>query len=414
MPTALFREHGGPWVDLTYLVQDASVTHQWQRPSFSTIRVPLARVSGTWRGAELKVYPNEDLDFRGRCVHVDDQGDERTMYRVATFASPSEIFEYRPVRDPDGDFSKPSIITDNVSGPQIVQAAIANSIDAGDSTPADCEGPMGIVTGTFEAGGVSLAGVPTDWPMSLSDLFARLVSTGEVDIVERPIEDEENMAEVSAYNGSYGEDLSASVSFEFATGSHNARACRRECDYRQIMNKLWTYGGPRQGTSRDPAGDQHWKWNITGSRLEGAPNVPAGTGLPDPPQSTIAAAIEESRLLHYERMMIDVVDADSDLAGVAALALELRRWQVLSWLRARGKTLVEITPQRGIAPAFRTGDKIHVAAGASFGGGFSGTQRVMEFSYRWSARSPIELASPVGKAVAGRPPVITSADAEIE
>lgn len=402
MPSAVLKEAGGSDVEITELVQDASCTHQWQRPSFATIRVPLDRVSGDWEAARLKVYPDgENLDFHGKCVHVDDQADERVGYRVATFASPSEIFEFRPVRDPDGDFSKPSIIADNTTGPQIVEAALTNSMVSGD--PALGEGPMGITLGTFETGGPDMTGAPTDWPMSLADLFARLVSTGQCDIVERPVESGDNMAEISAYNGDFGDDLSSSVRFHFATGLLNARACQRERDYRELMNKLWIYGGPRVKSSADPAGDQHWRFNVTGT----------DPGLPDPPQSALDALISASRALHYERMVIDIDDSDDDDEDDAMRNLTRLRWQMLTAMRVRGKTLVSITPDRGIAPAFRTGDKIGVAAGASFGGGFSGTQRVQEFSYRFSARGPIELGPPIGKGMAGRPPVMTSTDGDL-
>lgn len=412
MPTAVLKEAGGSDVDVTSLVQDASVTHQWQRPSFATIRVPLSKVSGDWEAARLKIYPDDiELDFHGKCVDVDDQADERRGYRTATFAAASEIFEYRPVRDPDGDFSKPAIVETNVTGPQIVKAALTNSILAGDGSAADCEGPMGIALGTFETGGVNMTGRPVDWPMSLSELFARLVMTGQCDIVERFIDSGDNMSEISAYNR-YENDLSATVRFEFATGLNNARACQRERDYRELMNKLWIYGGPRGGTKDDPASDQQWAFNVTGDRLEGAPNVPPGTGLPDPPQSAIAAAISASRALHYQRMVVDIDDTDAGTAD-AMVRLSVLRWQMLTWMRVRGKTLVSITPRRGIAPAFGTGDKIGVAAGTSFAGGFSGTQRVQEFSYRFSARGPIELGPPIGKGMAGRPPVMTSMDGDL-
>lgn len=401
MPIAVLKEYGSTDVEITQLVQDASVTHQWQRPSFATIRVPLDRVSNDWEAARLKIYPDgSTLDFHGKCVDVDDQADENSGYRVATFASASEIFEYRVVRDPDGDFSKPSIIADNVTGPQIVQAALTNSMVTGD--PSLGEGPMGIVLGTFETGGTSMKGAPTDWPMSLSDLFARLVSTGQLDIVERPIESGGNLAEISAYNGNFGDDLSSSVRFDFATGTFNARACQRERNYRELLNKLWIYGGPRVKTSADPKGDQHWRFNVTGD----------DPGLPDPPQSAIAAAVSASRALHYERMLVEIDDADDD-EGDAMRNLTRLRWQMTTWMRVRGQTLVSVTPNRGIAPAFRTGDKIHVAAGTRFAGGFSGTQRVQEFSYRWSATTPIELGPPIGRNMAGRPPVMTSMDGSL-
>jgi hypothetical protein len=210
------------------------------------------------------------------------------------------------------------------------------------------------------------------------------------------------MAEVSAYNGLFGDDLSSSVRFEFATGLYNARACQRERDYRELMNKLWIYGGPRVKSKSDPAGDQHWDFNVTGT----------DGGLPDPPQSAILALVAASRALHYERMVVEIDDTTDD-AGETMRNLTRLRWQMLTSMRVRGKTLVSVTPNRGIAPAFRTGDKIHVAAGTSFAGGFSGTQRVQEYSYRFSARGPIELGPPIGKGMAGRPPVMTSMDGDL-
>jgi hypothetical protein len=379
-------------ISITSLVQEGSVTHQLNQPSFATVRVPLDRVSGDWMGAKLKiVLPSGALDFHGQVVLVDDQGDEDEMWRVATFADPTFIFAYRPARDADGDFSKPAFIQAKKYGPQIVQEIIQNSITY--------EGAMGISLGSFATGGVDLSGAPADWPMTIAQVIALLVETGELDVVCVPVDDGQNMGQVSAYNGNYGADRSGSVSFEYATGAHNARACRVSRDARELMNKLWIYGGPRVKSIADPAGDQHWAFNVTGD----------DPGLPNPPQSTIAAAISASRATWYQRMEIRIFDGD----GAAALRELYRRWwQMESWLRARPRTLVHVTPQRGIAPSFGVGDLISVAAGSRFGGGFSGVQRVMEFSYRWDADGVIELGEPLGQALAGRPAVVTSADAE--
>jgi hypothetical protein len=386
--------------DITEIVLEGSVTHQHNRPSFASIRVPLQQVSGSWEAHRMRIYIGSTLDFHGSLVLCEDTGDEDTMYRVATFADPTFIWAYRPVRDADGDFSKPSIIADYVTGPQIVEAALTNSMVSGD--PAIGEGPMGIRLGTFATGGVDLSGVPTDWPMSIEQLVQLLVDTGELDVVCTPVDDDPDyMGEVSAYNGDYGTDLTASVAFAYATGSHNARALRLTRDWRDLCNKLWLYAGPRRKTALDPAGDQHWAFNVTAD----------DPGLADPPQSTIAAAIAASRALHYERMVIRIFDAVSEEEGAASRELYRRWWQMESWLRARPKTLVAITPQRGIAPSFRTGDLISVAAGSSFAGGFSGTQRVHEYTWRWTADGPIELGEPVGRS--GVPAVVTSSDTEI-
>ncbi len=392
-------------VEMTETVLEGSVTHQHNRPSFASVRCPLDQVTGTWEGARLKVLADGSaLDFHGSLVLMEDQGDEDTMYRVATFADPTFIFEYRPARDgaasgDPGDFSKPSFIERNATAPQMLQEILTQSMISGND--ADAEGPMGITLGTFATGGANLSGAPADWPMTIAQVIALLVDTGELDVVNVPIDDGTNMGQVSAYNGDYGADLSGSVSFEYATGSYNARGCRRTMDYKDLMNKLWIFGGPQSAVKQAPSGDQRWPFNITGDDPD----------LPDPPQSTIATAIAASRALHYQRMLIRIFDASSAAEGAASRNLYRRWWQMETWLRCRPKTLVHITPQRGIAPSFRTGDKISVSAGTTFGGGFSGTQRVMEFTYRWTEDGPIELGEPVGRA--GIPAVVTTADAEL-
>jgi hypothetical protein len=256
---------------------------------------------------------------------------------------------------------------------------------------------MGIALGTFATGGADLSGAPADWPMTIADLVAMLVETGEVDVVCAPTDSGGNLGVVSVYNGDYGTDRTGSVSFQYATGSYNARGCRRTVDFRELMNKLWIYLGPRVRTTRDPAGDQHWKANITAD----------DSGLADPPQTTIAALIANSRTDHYVRMQIRIFDAD----GAAASRLLYRRWwQMESWLRAKPRTFVHIVPNRGVAPAFRTGDLISVSAGTSFRGGFSGAQRVMEYTYRWDNDGVVELGSPVGQS--GAPAVVTTYDGD--
>jgi hypothetical protein len=74
-------------------------------------------------------------------------------------------------------------------------------------------------------------------------------------------------------------------------------------------------------------------------------------------------------------------------------------------MRLQPKLIFAITPDRGIAPTFTTGDKINVS-----GFGISGEQRVMELTYRWTADGPIELGEPVGQA--GAHAISTTAVAE--
>uniref|UniRef100_UPI0039836169 hypothetical protein n=1 Tax=Gaiella sp. TaxID=2663207 RepID=UPI0039836169 len=325
-------------------------------------------------------------------------------YTTATFADPTLIFESRPVRDgvgsgDVGDFTKPTVIARRKYGPQIMQEVLLQSADG--SNPADGEGPMGIALGSFATGGASLEGAPSDWPMSIAQLAALLVDTGELDIVNTPVDSGGNMGQVSCYNGDYGANLTGTVNFQYATGTRNAIGCRRTTDLRGLCNKLWIYLGPRKYKDDDPAfGEQHWRANITA-------DDPALNVAPyNPPQSTIIAARDASRAAHYVRMQIRIFDGNES----AARDLYRRWWQMESWLRARPQTLVHVTPQRGIKPAFRTGDLIGVTAGSRFRGGFSGSQRVMEYTYRWDTEGVVELGEPV--AMPGAPAVVTTADTE--
>ncbi len=388
--------------DVTANILAGSVTHQHNRPSFATIRMPSwATTAGDT--SRLKVVLDGSLDFHGLCVHIEDQGDEDRMYSTFTFSDPTLLFEMRPARDgpassDPGDFSKPSFIERNVTAPQMLKEVLEQSLNG--SNPADGEGPMGISLGSFATGGVNLKGAPADWPMSIAQVIALLVETGELDVVCTPIDVGGNMGSISAHNGNYGSNLSGSVSFQYAHGSFNARGCRRTTDLRELCNKLWIYGGPREKTKNDPSGDQHWAFNVTRDDKD----------LPNPPQSTISAAIDASRASYFVRMAIRIFDGHQD---VLLRELYRRWWQQESWLRLRPKVMVAITPQRGIKPAFRTGDLISVSAGSKFRGGFSGAQRVMEYTYRWDENGVVELGEPVGMpGAAGAPPVLTTDVAE--
>ena len=391
-------------VDVTYLVQEASTTHQHNQPSFVTLRVPTAL--GLWPiTSRLKVVLNETsvLDFHGACKMIEHTGSESEKYTQYTYVSPAEIFEFRPARDgpasgDQGDFSKPTFIERNRTAPQIAYEILDQSING--TQPADAEGPMGIALGTFATGGVSLEGAPTDTPMQLAEIFALLGDTGQFDLVEQPVDMGDVMAIVSAYNGDHGTDRTSSVWLRFDEGSSsNCRGCRYTIDATDIMNKLWIYLGPRVGTKSDPAGDQHWAANVTGtSTFPDLPRLPA---------SVVLAARDISRTNFYARMIIRIFDGDES----KALDMWKCWWLFESWLRCKPKQLVSMTPHRGITPTFRCGDLIRVSAGTGFGGGFNAVQRVMSYSYRWGAGGVIELGEPVGQPV-GTAAVVTTADQE--
>jgi hypothetical protein len=377
-------------VNVTANVTEGSVTHELNGRASATLKMPIEVASGDYY-SEVYVDPGDGERFFGHVSHIDDQGDENTGYTVFTAIDPGEILEFRPARDADGDFSKPSFMTDFTAGPQMLEEILANSVTY--------EGDIGFSFGTFETGGVDLSGLPTDWPMTIAEIAGLLVQTGEVDVV---MSYSSSGATLSAYNGRYGNDLSGSVQFKYQMGaSSNCRRCRRTVDGTNVMNKYWLYGGPRVQTAADPAGDQHWKYNVTRDDA----GVQALPGF-----SAVESLILASRAAFLERMEIRIIDRTSEAEGVASHDLDRVFWLRESLLRARPKTLVHLAPERGIAPSFGVGDRIHVEAGSGFRGGFSGTQRVYSYTYRWDVNGVVELGEPVGQAAV--PAVVTSADQE--
>jgi hypothetical protein len=369
--------------NVTANVMEGSVTHELNGRSTATVRMPLDVATGGINST-LYIDTGASGNFWGRVHHVDEQGDVDNAYRLLTAVDPGFILEYRPARDgagpTPGNFAKPSFMTRNLTGPQMLQEILQSSITN--------EGALGFSLGSFATGGVNLSGLPADFPMQISEIIGLLVQTGEVDVVWTF---SSGGATMNVYNGDYGSDVSGSVSFKYAMGTlSNCRGCRRVIDGTEIMNKLWIFMAPRYSATR-------WRGNITGSH----PELAALPGF-----ATVQAAINNSRTTYLPRMQVKILDADY----VTAHVLYLHYWMRESFLRANPKTLVHLTPDRGIAPSFGVGDKIHVQAGTSFGGGFSGSQRVYQYTYRWDVDGVIELGEPVGQAAA--PALVVSADQE--
>jgi len=390
-------------VDVTPYVLDGSTTHMHNQPSMVTIMAP-TRLAPWAPTSRLKlVLDGGALDFHGACSAIEHSGTENEMYSKYSFTAPSAILEMRPARDGEasgdpGDFSKPTFIQRNVTAPQMMEEILTQSLVEGD--PADAEGPAGFTLGTFATGGANLTGMPADYPMTIAEVQSLLGDTGQLDIVETFIDSGGNMSMLSGYNGDHGSDLTGSVYFRFAEGtSSNARMCRWTYDMADLMNKLWIYLGPRKKSKNDPAGDQHWAANITGGSTF--------PDLPRLPSSVVLAARDASQASYFVRMLIRIFDGDE------SVALDLYKcwWLFESWLRLKPKQLISVTPHRGIAPTFHTGDLIRVSAGTTVAGGFNKIQRVMGYTYRWTKDGPIELGEPIG-APAGTAAVVTTSDQE--
>ena len=61
-----------------------------------------------------------------------------------------------------------------------------------------------------------------------------------------------------------------------------------------------------------------------------------------------------------------------------------RIWGLESWIRAVPRTLIHVTPTRETEiGSFDIGDIVGVSAGSEFRGGFSGAQRIYEYTISW-------------------------------
>jgi hypothetical protein len=364
-----------------------SSTRRLNRPSNATCRVPNHLASGGV-GSRMKVVVDGDLHHHGTVLMCETNPQEDTGYTVYNSTDPMELWQWRPARDADGDFSKPSFIEDFMTGPQIMEEILTNSEN--DADPAVGEGPLFLSFGTFETGGSDLSGAPVDWPMTIAEIASLLVSTGELDIVITPIDSGGNMGQVSCYNGDYGTDLSGSVILEYGMGARNIRDIRWVQDMTNMCNKLWYYAGPRIGTAADPAGDQHWCFNVTGT----------SPALMDPPynanQVFILAARDPSQAIYGVRMEVKIFDAyDDDCIegfGTPGKDLYLRMWQMESWIRQQPRELIHVTPTRDTAiGSFDIGDLIRVRCTPSVRGGFDGVQRIFEYTVGWGEESVLEI-----------------------
>lgn len=387
-------------VDVTDVCVSGSWTRRLNRPSVAQIRCPMQEVTagvGVYLKIEALVGTSYEIVHHGRVLLCETDTGEDTGYTVYNSTDPMELWQWRPVRDNGCDFSKPNIIDAFTTGPLIIEAALQNSVYCGDGSPADCEGDLFLDIGTFPGGGADLSGAPTDWPMTIADLASLLISTGELDVVITPTDPGGGvMGTVDGYNGDFGTDLSGSIEFQYGTGAFNVRRLRWNEDMTNMANKLWYYAGPRIATAADPAGDQHWCFNVTGDDPLLA--YPPGGALSPPASSTdnqLGVLRVDSQADHGVRMEIPIYDAYDDCAGVGTVGRDLYRyrWQQESWLRAQPLELMHITPTRETEiGTFDIGDLVGVEAVAAVRGGFSGAQRVYEYTVSWDQDGVLELS----------------------
>lgn len=375
--------------NVTSYALEGSVTRRLNRPSQARVRLPVQHAVGG-AGSRLKITINSVLKFHGFVLTCSDEADENTGYTVYEAADPMEMWRWRPARDhtgpTPGNFITPSFFKRLKYAPLIMEEILLRSMDG--SNPAVGEGPLFITIGYVEgSSSADVSGAPTNFPMTIAEVASLLTSTGVLDIVMTPIDSGGNMGQVSFYNGQYGTDRTASVSFDFATGAHNVRNVRRVQDMTNMCNKLWYNLGPKETINR-------YKANITGddNYLDCACRD----------QSAVLARRAASQAAYGVRMDIqefdvDVIRKENQSAVDCTKADPVRmiyrcQWQTEQWIRSVPKDLVHITPVRGVGiNAFDIGDLVSVNAGSYLRGGFSGAQRIYEYTVGWDEDGVLEI-----------------------
>ena len=400
-------------VDVTELAVSGSVVRSLNRVGLASVKFPASKLTDLYgttvpnAGSYLKVYfENSTLGttpvlwHHGRVMSREITGDRQSMYVEFNSADPLELWQWRPVRDDDGDFSLPEIIQTYEFAPQIVQAMFNNSVDTtlggGGPPPTDAEGPLRMVLNSVAGGVKTMIGAPTDWPMTMAELATLLISTGLLDIVVTPIEFDafDNYGQLDLYNGDYGTDLTGSVTLSYGMSDFNVQAFRWMTDMTSMCNKLWYYLGPRVGTADDPPGDQHWRANIQGD--DPGLFYPPGGQLSPPASATnnqIGVRDYLSRQTYDVRMDIRIYDSRGTEA-VVAHDLYRRLWQDEQFLRAYPRELLHVTPNRDFGIGlFDIGDLISVEIVPEALGGISGGQRVYGYTISWDSDDSVPAMS---------------------
>jgi len=388
-----------------------SVTRRLNRPAQAQITIPMDYAIGG-PGSRLKIYFNGSLFFHGMVMDCETDSGEDIGYTVYNAMDPMELWSWRPARDgPDssdpGDFSNPQMFSGidyTPYGGDILRNMLEQSVD--DSDPALGEGPLFLDFGTFESSGVEFSGAPVDWPMTIAEVTNLMISTGELDVVITPTDPGGGvMGTVDSYNGDYGTDRSGSVTLSYGMGDYSIRRVRWNQDMTNICNKLWYYAGPRIETAADPAGDQHWCFNVQGDD----PCFNGGV-CPSPDAAAMETAYTAvsacrgtdsetgSRGTYGVRMEVQIFDAASEnCVGQGGIdpGRDLYRWLWLaeSWARCNPRELIHVTPIRGYPIGnFDIGDLITVQATSAVRGGFSGAQRIYQYTVSWTEDGPCEIS----------------------
>jgi hypothetical protein len=394
-------------VEVTDVVKQGSSTHLLNAKWTATCQIPIDRaVDAIGKRMRVEIDGFADIDFHGLVKHVSAESGEDAAEVVEYSAEdPRELWQWRPARDgPDasapsqpGNYSNPLFFQQFKCGCQIMEQILIQSDNFRDplqppygNNPKYADGDLFLDFGGFSLCGTDISGAPTNFPMTIEEVAALIIGTGTTDIILKPINYGGNMAQVNCWNGDAGTDLYDTVHLSYDNGG-NVRQVRMTNDMDSTVNKLRYLLGKRYD-------DEHWRRSIELTNTD-FPGWPAS-----PPFSTVNAAVTASRAAGWGiRSEIRTYDT----YGTEANLTKLYQWEWLaeSLIRAGPRTLVHVTPVRGLLPGvnfptFDVGDLIRVSAWNKFRGGFDGKQRVYGRTLNWDENGTFDLGE-----------ILTSSDA---
>lgn len=329
------------------------------------IRLPSQYVTLTEGVTELIITDNAGATelHVGPCWYGEDDGDPNDQMTAVTSWDPRVKWPFRQMMDADGDYSDPSLFADFEDAVSIMEAAIDNSILN--------DGAMGISVGSVSASSIALVGFkPTDFPWTLDQLWQFLVDTGELDVMLVP--GSGGTSTVDLFPGNAGTDLSASVIFDYNTGSFNCMNAKYTFDMKNTITRIRYFLGPKRPQYRNDI--QHWAGDVQ------IDDPVLDTPPWDARQPTIeaqSASMEAAVGLLRETRVYDSIP--KELGGEITLKdLYYALWQSEMLVRTLPRRILQMTPEPGISPAFNVGDII--SANAVIRGTVGGAQRVYSFT----------------------------------
>ena len=357
----------------------------------------------------------DDPIFHGRIFMVERAGDENDVLVTITAYDPYLELGYegdnragRVVRDDTTTvFGDPSFFTPKftssvggqtgISGPDLIQQILTNAQQDPTPNPVQGEGPLpiDIVSGIWDLLVPPALDVnpvdSADWPVLAGDFIAQLIATDAVDFDLRPIRpgtglnissvaDDYIMVEASS-KSKMGTDRSATVHFDYLTGSHNAKAARQVCDFSTHCDRLWYELGPKLNHG-------NWRGDIT-------PHTPS---VSDILTEFDASAVKYGGPDAHKGYNASIRVLDSLGTENSSRPLYLALYRAEAKWRLEPRKLLYVTPNPDAKALFEPPqdydvyDLVQINTGAGFGVALSEKQRVHGYTKTWTAEGVAEVS----------------------